>query len=296
MIGVLNSTSAGAIADRLRGFHRGLKETGYVDGENVTILYRFADNQNNRLAALADELVHQGVAVIVSGTAPTATLAAKAATVTMPIVFLVSDDPVKLGFVASLARPSGNLTGVNFFNAELNAKRLELLRELVPGATRIALLVNPANAATTETAMRDVEAAARLMGLQMQILNASTSREIDGAFARMSLERPDALYVGGDNMLNSRRLQLALLAARHSIPATYASRDYPEYGGLMSYGTNVGDAYRQAGEYAGRILKGAKPADLPVVQSPSSSWSSTRRPLGRSASPYRRRCSRPPTR
>jgi putative ABC transport system substrate-binding protein len=266
VIGFLNSTSPEAIADRLRGFHRGLKESGYVDGENVTIAYRFGENQNDRLPALAGELVQRRVNVIVAGTAPTATLAAKAATTTIPIVFLVSDDPVKLGFVGSLARPGSNLTGVNFFNAELNAKRLELLRQLVPGAARIALLVNPVNATTTEAAVRDLEAAARVMGLQIRILNASSSREIDAAFEAMSRERPDALYVGGDNLLNSRRLQLALLAARHAIPAAYASRDYPEYGGLMSYGTNVADAYRQVGAHAGRILKGAKPADLPVVQ------------------------------
>jgi len=266
VMGFLNSTSPEAIADRLRGFHRGLKESGYVDGENVTIAYRFAENQNDRLPALAAELVQRRVNLIVAGTAPTATLAAKAATTTIPIVFLVSDDPVKLGFVGSLARPGSNLTGVNFFNAELNAKRLELLRQLVPGAARIALLVNPANVTTTESSVRDLEAAAGVMGLQIRILNASSSREIDAAFAAISRERPDALYVGGDNLLNSRRLQLALLAARHAIPAAYASRDYPEYGGLMSYGTNVADAYRQVGAHAGRILKGAKPADLPVVQ------------------------------
>ena len=266
VIGFLNSTSPEAIADRLRGFHRGLKESGYVDGDNVTIAYRFGENQNDRLPALAAELVQRRVNVIVAGTAPTATLAAKAATTTIPIVFLVSDDPVKLGFVASLARPEGNLTGVNFFNAELNAKRLELLRQLVPGAARIALLVNPANVTTTESSVRDLEMAARVIGVQIRVLNASSSREIDAAFDTMSRERPDALYVGGDNLLNSRRLQLAILAARHSIPAAYASRDYPEYGGLMSYGANVADAYRQVGSHAGRILKGAKPADLPVVQ------------------------------
>jgi putative ABC transport system substrate-binding protein len=266
VIGFLNSTSPDAIADRLRGFHRGLKENGYVDGENVTIAYRFGENQNDRLPALAAELVQRRVNMIVAGTAPTATLAAKAATTTIPIVFLVSDDPVKLGFVGSLARPGGNLTGVNFFNAELNAKRLELLRQLVPGAARIALLVNPANVTTTESSVRDLEIAARVIGVQIRILNASSSREIDAAFDTMSRERPDALYVGGDNLLNSRRLQLAILAARHSIPAVYASRDYPEYGGLMSYGANVADAYRQVGSHAGRILKGTKPADLPVVQ------------------------------
>ena len=181
VMGFLNSTSPEAIADRLRGFHRGLKESGYVDGENVTIAYRFAENQNDRLPALAAKLVQRRVNLIVAGTAPTATLAAKAATTTIPIVFLVSDDPVKLGFVGSLARPGSNLTGVNFFNAELNAKRLELLRQLVPGAARIALLVNPANVTTTESSVRDLEAAAGVMGLQIRILNASSSREIDAS-------------------------------------------------------------------------------------------------------------------
>ena len=193
-------------------------------------------------------------------------MAAKAATTTIPIVFIVAEDPVRLGLVASLARPGGNLTGINFFNAELAAKRLELLRELVPAATRVAVLVNPANATNTETTLRDVEAAARAMGLQIQVLNASTSREIDAAFATFVRERPDALFVGGDPFFTSRRVQLATLAARHAVPATYASREYAEVGGLMSYGASMTDAYRQVGVYAGRILKGAKPADLPVVQ------------------------------
>ena len=193
-------------------------------------------------------------------------LAAKAATTTIPIVFVAAEDPVRLGLVASLARPGGNVTGINFFNTELVAKRLELLRELVPGSHRVAVLVNPANAADTETTLRDVQSAARAMGLQIQVLNASTSREIDAAFATFVRERPDALFVGGDPFFNSRRVQLAILAARHAVPATYAGRDYPEAGGLMSYGANITDAWRQVGVYTGRILKGAKPADLPVVQ------------------------------
>jgi putative ABC transport system substrate-binding protein len=193
-------------------------------------------------------------------------LAAKAATTTIPIVFGVSEDPVGLGLVGSLARPGGNATGINYLNTELVAKRLALLRELVPAASRVAVLVNPANAAVTETTLRDVEPAARTMGLQIQVLNASSSREINAAFAGFVRERPDALFVGGDPFFNSRRIQLALLAARHAVPAAYAQRDYPAAGGLMSYGTNVSDAWRQVGDYTGRILKGVKPADLPVVQ------------------------------
>jgi ABC-type uncharacterized transport system substrate-binding protein len=193
-------------------------------------------------------------------------LAAKAATTTIPIVFGVPEDPVKLGLVASLARPGGNLTGINFFSGELTAKRLELLRELLPATVRVAVLVNPANAANTETTLRDVQSAARTMGLQIQILNASTSREIDAAFATFGQERPDALFVGQDGFFNTRRLQLANMAARHVVPMTSGSRDIAEVGGLMSYGGNITDSFRQIGVYIGRILKGAKPADLPVVQ------------------------------
>ena len=193
-------------------------------------------------------------------------LAAKAATTTIPIVFSYNEDPVRLGLVTSLARPGGNLTGINFFSGELAAKRLELLRELVPGATRVAVLVNPTNP-TVETMLRDVESASRAIGLQIQVLNASTSSEINAAFATLVRERPDALFVGSDPFFTSRRVQLVHLATRHAIPATYAGREFAEAGGLMSYGANVADAWRQVGVYAGRILKGAKPADLPVVQS-----------------------------
>ena len=266
VIGFLYPTSPDTIADRLRGFRQGLKDTGYVEGENVTIEYRWAENQFDRLPALAADLVRRQVAVIAAIGNAASALAAKAATTTIPIVFLVTEDPVRLGLVASLARPGGNLTGINFFNGELTAKRLEFLRELVPGATRVAVLVNPANASTTETTLRDVEAAARAMGLQIQVFNASTSREIDAAFATFVRERPDALFVGPDPFFNSRRVQLANLASRHALPATYSVRDYAEVGGLMSYGANIADAYRQVGVYTGRILKGAKPADLPVVQ------------------------------
>jgi putative ABC transport system substrate-binding protein len=265
VIGFLHSTSPDVNADRLRAFRQGLKDTGYVEGANVAIEYRYAENQIDRLPELAAELVRRRVAVIAAMGSPGPAFAAKAATTTIPIVFSVNEDPVRLGLVASLARPGGNLTGINTFGAELVAKRLELLHELVPTAARIAVLVNPTTRAA-ETTLREVEAAAGAMGLQIQVLNASTSREIDAAFATFVRERPDALFVGGDSFLGSRRVQLANLAARHAIPAAFALRDYAEAGGLMSYGTNTTNAYRQAGVYAGRILKGAKPADLPVVQ------------------------------
>ncbi len=265
VIGFLNPTSPDASADRLRGFRQGLKDSGYVEGENVTTVYRWAEGQFDRLPALATELVRRRVAAIATiGNA--AATAASAATTTIPIVFLATEDPVKLGLVASLARPSGNATGINFYSGELTAKRLELLRELVPAAARVAVLVNPANAATTETTLRDVAAAASAMGLQIQVLNASTSREINAAFATFVRERPDALFVGLDPFLNSRRAQLVNLTSRHALPATFSNRDIAEIGGLMSYGTDIADAFRQVGVYTGRILKGAKPADLPVVQ------------------------------
>ena len=264
VIGFLNSQSLDTYADRLRAFHRGLRETDYVEGENVTIMYRWAENQIDRLPELAADLVRRQVAVIAAGNTPSV-LAAKAATTTIPIVFAVGEDPVRLGLLGSLARPSGNLTGINFFNAELAAKRLELLRELVPAATRIAVLVNPINP-STEALVRDVQSAARAIGLQIQVFDASTSREINAAFAILVRERPDALLVGGDGLFTSRRVQLANLTVRHAIPATFSSREIAEAGGLMSYGTNIADAFRQVGAYAGRILKGAKPADLPVVQ------------------------------
>jgi putative ABC transport system substrate-binding protein len=224
-------------------------------------------NQFDRLPALAADLVRRRVAVIAATGSPAVASAAKAATATIPIVFSVAEDPVKLGLVASLARPGGNLTGTNFFAVELGAKRLELLRELVPSVTHVAVLVNPADVANTETTLRDVEAAAHAMGLQIQVLNASTTREIDSAFATVVRERPDALFVGPGAFFLSRRIQLANLAARSGVPAIYPARDSVEAGGLMSYGTSLMDAYRQVGVYAGRILKGAKPADLPVVQS-----------------------------
>jgi putative ABC transport system substrate-binding protein len=266
VIGFLNPTSPDTNADALRAFRQGLKDTGYVEGENVAIVYRWAENQIDRLPELAVELARRQVAVIAATGSASAAFAAKAATTTIPIVFTVAEDPVRLGLVASLARPGGNVTGINIFSAELTAKRLELLRKLVPAATRVAVLVNPANAVNTEPTLRDVQSSARAMGLQIQVLEASTSREINAAFASLGRERPDALFVGPDIFFLSRRLQLAHLATRHAIPATYSARLYAEAGGLMSYGTNTTDAWRQLAVYAGRILKGAKPADLPVEQ------------------------------
>jgi putative tryptophan/tyrosine transport system substrate-binding protein len=266
VIGFLHPTSLDAYADRLRPFREGLKDAGFIEGENVAIEYRWAENQMDRLPALAAELARRQVAVI-AAPGPPAALAAKAATTTIPIVFLMNEDPVRLGLVASLARPGGNLTGINIFSAELAAKRLDLLRELVPGAVRVGVLVNPVNATTTESTLRDVGPAARAIGLQIQVLNASTSREIDAAFATFVRERPDAVFVGADSFFVSRRVQLTNLAVRHAVPATYSARDFAEVGGLMSYGASLTDASRQTGVYTGRILKGAKPADLPVVQS-----------------------------
>jgi ABC-type uncharacterized transport system substrate-binding protein len=265
VIGFLDSRLPDAITDRLRAFRQGLKDVGYVEGENVAIVYRWAEDQLDRLPALAADLVRRQVAVIAT-VATASTFAAKAATTSIPIIFSITEDPVKLGLVATLARPGGNATGINILSGELVAKRLELLRELVPSAARVAVLVNPTNAANTETTLRDVELAARTIGLQIQVLNASTSREIDAAFAALARERPDALLVGSDLLFTTRRVQMSLQAMRHAIPATYSAREPVEAGGLMSYGSNLTDALRQLGVYTGRILKGAKPADLPVVQ------------------------------
>jgi putative ABC transport system substrate-binding protein len=267
VIGLLDQRSPEELAGRLRGFRQGLGDAGFVEGQNVTIEYRWAENKTERLPQLVADLVRRRVAVIAatSGTGPT--LEAKAATTTIPIVFIVSNDPVKLGLVASLARPDANLTGINFFGSELTAKRFELLRELVPAAARVAVLIDPANADYAETTVREVEAAARGIGLQIQVVTASTVREINSAFATFARERPDALFVGHDPFFNSRRTQLVHLATRYGVPASYSARDFTEAGGLMSYGANIADAWRQAGFYAGRILKGATPAELPVVQS-----------------------------
>jgi putative ABC transport system substrate-binding protein len=265
VIGFLNPVSPDAIASRVRAFHRGLKETGYVEGENIEIIYRWAEGRDDRLPALAAELVRRQVAVIAATNTPSAPVA-KSVTSTIPIVFAVSDDPVKLGLVASLARPGGNLTGINFFNSELATKRLELLHSLVPAAVRVAVLVNPGRP-TAETTVKEVEVAARSMGLHVRILNASTDHDLDAAFATFQRERPDALFVGNDGLFTRRRVQLVNLASRYGVPATFHSREITEVGGLMSYGTDIADAFRQVGVYVGRILKGATPADLPVVQS-----------------------------
>ena len=267
VVGFLHLATPESFADRLRAFRQGLKETGYVEGENVEIVYRWAENQSERLPALAVDLARRRVSVIVTAGGAVSILAAKAATTTIPIVFGIGEDPVARGLVASIARPGGNLTGINFLNNELIAKRLEILRELIPGAVRVAVLINPSEPVAAEATATDLGAAARAIGLQIRVLNASNSREIDAAFASLVQERPDAVFVGANPTFNNRRKQLVLQAMRHGLPAAYASREYAEAGGLMSYGTDFLDTYRQIGRYAGRTLKGAKPAELPVVQS-----------------------------
>ena len=265
VIGFLNSRSPDAIAERLRAYRQGLKETGYVEGENLTILYRFAENQIDRLPELAADLVRRQVAVIATAGDDVA-LVVKAATKTIPFVFIASQDPVRLGLVTSLARPGGNVTGINFFTGELVAKRLEILRELVPAATRVAVLVNPATVTNTESTLRDLEPAARAIGLQIRVLNASSSREIEAAFATFVRERPDALFVGSDTFFTSRRVHWSTCRRATRSRRLFQTANSTEIGGLMSYGSNIADAWRQSGGYAGRILKGAKPTDLPVVQ------------------------------
>jgi putative ABC transport system substrate-binding protein len=265
VIGFLDGREPDSLRERLRGMRQGLKDTGYVEGENVAIVYRYAENQSERLPELAAELVQRRVSVIIASGGPAITFAAKAATTAIPIVFLISSDPVGLGLVASVARPGGNLTGVNFLNRDLTSKRLELLRAMMPAATRLALLMNP-KGPWAESMLQDGELAARSLGLQVRVLKASTSAEIDAAFASIAADRPDVLLTGEDPLYNTRRLQLSLLAMRHGIPAAFSGREYAEAGGLMSYGSDITEAYRQVGVYAGRILKGAKPADLPVVQ------------------------------
>jgi len=266
VVGFIRDGSADANARFAAAFRKGLNETGYVEGQNVTIEYHWLEGQYDRLPALMADLVGRRVAVIATpGIVPT--LAAKAATTTIPIVFGVGDDPVRLGLVTNLARPGGNATGINFFVNEVAAKRLRLLHDLVPKAVRIAVLVNLAKASTEEFTLRAVQEAAPTLGLKIQILNASTIGEIDAAFTTIARDRPDALFVAPDAFFVSRRVQFITLTARDRIPATYSLRDYVAIGGLMSYGTDLADAFRQVGVYTGKILKGAKPADLPVVQS-----------------------------
>ena len=296
MVGFINGGSADADARYVAAFRKGLNETGYVEGQNVTVEYHWLEGQYDRLPALMADLVRRQVAVIATpGSAPAA-LAAKAATATIPIVFGVAEDPVQLGLVASLARPGGNATGINFFAREVAAKRLRLLHDLVPKAVRIAVLVNPANASIAEATLRDVQEAAPTIGLQIQILNATTIGEIDAAFATLARDRSDALFVAADAFFVSRREQFATLAARDRIPAAYASRDYVTAGGLTSYGTDLADMFHQVGAYTGSILKGAKPADLPVLQSTKFEFVINLQTRERSTSRCRRRYSPSPTR
>ena len=266
VVGFLNAGMPDEYSDYLRPFRESLKESGYVEGENVAIEYRSAENEPDRLPVLVADLVRRRVNVIVAFSAPASVVAAKATTM-IPIVFMVPEDPVRLGLVTSLSRPGGNMTGVNFFAAELAAKRLQLLRTLVPTATRVAALLNPAEPTIAAANLRDLNAAAGAMGLQLRVLNASTNADIDAAFATFANERPDALFISSGPFFADRRVQLAQLATRYAVPAIGDQRSYPEVGGLMSYGTDFADAFRQVGVYAGSILRGAKPADLPVVQS-----------------------------
>jgi putative ABC transport system substrate-binding protein len=265
VIGYLDSRSPEAVQNRLRGFHQGLKEAGYIEGENVTILYRWADDRLDRLPLLAAELVSRSVAAIFTAGLPSA-LATKAATTTIPIIFAVGSDPVQIGLATSLSRPGGNLTGIDILTSEIAAKRLEVLRDLLPHATRIGVVVNPADAGATVDQLKEIDAAARAMGLQIQVHNADTRAEIDAAFEAMGRDRPDAVFSGATVFLNGRRVQFAQLAAFYRLPAIYPLRDFVEVGGLISYGSDIIDSLRQAGQYVGRIIKGAKPAELPIVK------------------------------
>jgi putative ABC transport system substrate-binding protein len=262
--GFLNAASPGPLRQQVAAFHEGLKESGYVEGQNVAVEYRWAEGQYDRLPALAADLVRRQVSVIVSGGGPVV-LAAKAATTTIPIVFTAGADPVGLGLVASLRRPGGNITGVYHFASGLEAKRLGLLHEIVPKATTIAVLVNP-NYSDAENQLRDVQEAAARLGVQLVVVRANAENDFDAEFSTVVQQRSGALLVCASPFFNTSREQLVVLAARHALPTIYEGRDFAAAGGLMSYGTSLADAYRQAGAYAGRILKGAKPADLPVIQ------------------------------
>jgi len=266
VVGFIDVGSPADSGAHVASFRQGLNDMGYFEGRNILIEYRWAEGRHDRYPELAADLIRQKVNVIATGANSSASLAVKAATSTIPIVFGVGEDPVKLGLVASLARPGGNATGINFFATELTAKRLGLLREMVPGAARLAFLVNPANV-TAESTVKDLEAAAPAFGVQIQIFDAGTIREIDAAFSSLVRQRFDALFVGPDLFFSTRRVQLAIAAARHAVPTIFAQREYAEAGGLMSYGTSLTEAWRQIGAYAARILKGEKPIDLPVVQS-----------------------------
>jgi putative tryptophan/tyrosine transport system substrate-binding protein len=265
VIGFLNSSSPDADGERVRAYRQGLSETGYVEGRNVTIEYRWADGRNDRLPSMAVDLVRRGVNVIVTGGTP-ATLAAKAATKTIPIVFILSTDPVEAGLVASLSRPGGNVTGVTGLNVELAPKKLELLHELLPSATTLALLVNPTNPIAAEDQSRTVAAAARTLGLQVHVLHSSTEGDFDSVFASFARTSAGALVIGSDLFFTSRSERLAALGLRHAVPSIYQFREFAEAGGLMSYGGSITDWGHRAGIQTGRILAGAKPADLPVHQ------------------------------
>jgi putative ABC transport system substrate-binding protein len=265
VIGFLDSGSAAAFAARVAAFHRGLSETGYVEGQNVAIEYRWADGQYDRLPALAADLVHRQVAVIAATGSPNSAQAANAATTTTPIVFANGGDPVKLGLVRSLNRPGGNATGVTYFLSELGPKRLELLRELVPTAAVIAFVINPTNP-VTESDTKNLQAVAGGIGQQVRILSASSESDLDAAFATLVEQRANALLVNNDAFFSSRHKQIVALTAHYAVPAIYYLRDFVAAGGLISYGPSVLDGYRQVGTYVGRILKGEKPANLPVMQ------------------------------
>ena len=267
IVGFVNGGSPEGMARYAAAFRSALNEAGYVEGQNVTVEYHWLDGHYDRVPALIADIVRHRVAVIAAPGATRAAVAAKAATATIPIVFGGGDDPVKLGLVTSLAQPGGNVTGTNFFFAEVAAKRLGLLHELVPQAFRIAVLINPDNGSVAETTLREVSEASRVIGLQIQVLNASTSRDIESVFAALVRDRADALFIAADPFFTSRRGQLAILAARDRIPTSCANREMVESGMLMSYGSNLADMFRQVGVYTGSILKGAKPAEMPVLQS-----------------------------
>jgi putative tryptophan/tyrosine transport system substrate-binding protein len=267
VVGFVNAASLDTSTRFLAAFRAGLGEIGYVEGRNVAIEYHWLEGQFDRVPALVADLVRRQVAVIAAPASTAAAFAAKAATATIPIVFGVGDDPVRLGLVTSLARPGGNVTGMNFFSYEAVPKRLGLLHELVPKAVPVAVLVNPGNAGAAEPTLREAQDAARVIGLPIEILKAGTSREIEEAFATMVRERVEALFVAGDGYFASRKAQFVTLAAHHGIATSFSVRDFVEAGGLMSYGTDIAEVFRQVGSYVGQILKGAKPADLPVVTS-----------------------------